>query len=89
MLHVDLCILTWQTSTQSYNNPAALLGLQIPEHAIQSSQFRMYCENKVFGSKPLLLDTGRLYMFAVFCQHLEVTLRHLQRCEQEALLQMS
>ncbi len=34
-------------------------------------------------------DTGRLYMFAVFCQHLEVTLRHLQCCKQEALLQLS
>jgi len=40
-----LCILTWQTSTESYNNPTALLGLQmmhLPEHAIQSSQFMMY-----------------------------------------------
>ncbi len=46
-----LCICTWQISTHSYNNPATFLDLRMmhpPEHAIQSSQFRMYRENKVF-----------------------------------------
>ncbi len=98
-LHVAclmLCIFTWQTSTQSYNNPAAFLGKLCKWYIHRNMLFKPVDSGCIVNIKILFEmiaalhgEIGRLYMFAVFCQHLEVTLRHLQCCKQETLLQMS